>query len=308
MRYLIFLAVLFFVACNSNKNIQETPGGLKFEVIKEGKGEFAKKNDVVLYHWKVMDSNDSIWVNTFDTGLPTASLTGDPRIVKESPLKQMFRMVHPDDSIVINMTVGQYFNFVFNQPSPLNLDPSQKLKYQVKIQQILPVEGYSTMMEILSFRMKKKKIEEDGKQIDQFLTDKGLTFNKSATELRFLLNRKISKDSIGTGQTVTINWSTFLLDGRCVETTVESIAKKNGIYSTGKTYSPVQVVVDKSSEIKGLHLALKQLGKGDKGTFYIPSPLAYGKQGFGTLIKEDAILVFEIEILDVKDIKSSSGV
>ena len=64
-------------------------------------------------------------------------------------------------------------------------------------------------------------------------------------------------------------------------------------------YKPMDVVIDRSNVIPGWHLALKQLNEGAKGTFYIPSSLAYGKQGGGP-IGENSILVFDIEMVDIK--------
>jgi hypothetical protein len=41
------------------------------------------------------------------------------------------------------------------------------------------------------------------------------------------------------------------------------------------------------------------LNKGAVAKFYIPSTLAYGKQGSGSDIKPNSILIFDIEVLDV---------
>ena len=45
--------------------------------------------------------------------------------------------------------------------------------------------------------------------------------------------------------------------------------------------------------------ALKQMKKGSKGKFLIPSSLAYGKTGSGDRIKPNEILIFDVEIVDV---------
>ena len=45
--------------------------------------------------------------------------------------------------------------------------------------------------------------------------------------------------------------------------------------------------------------ALKEMKKGTKATVYIPSSLAYGKNGRSPEIKPDQILVFDMEVLDV---------
>jgi FKBP-type peptidyl-prolyl cis-trans isomerase FkpA len=46
---------------------------------------------------------------------------------------------------------------------------------------------------------------------------------------------------------------------------------------------------------------LKLLNKGAKGTFYIPSTLGYGPQQMSDVLKPNSILVFDLEMLDIKD-------
>ena len=47
---------------------------------------------------------------------------------------------------------------------------------------------------------------------------------------------------------------------------------------------------------------LKALNKGSKATVFIPSGLAYGPQGKNP-IKPNEVLVFELEVVDLKDKK-----
>lgn len=53
------------------------------------------------------------------------------------------------------------------------------------------------------------------------------------------------------------------------------------------------------SVILGWTDGLKQMKKGSKGKFFIPSSLAYGKTGSGDKIKPNEILVFDIEVVDI---------
>ena len=55
-----------------------------------------------------------------------------------------------------------------------------------------------------------------------------------------------------------------------------------------------------SGVIKGWQEAIPLLRKGGKGTFIIPSDLAYGSRGAGGVIAPNSVLVFEIELLDFK--------
>ena len=59
------------------------------------------------------------------------------------------------------------------------------------------------------------------------------------------------------------------------------------------TFAPNQV-------IKGWTEAMQLMGEGDKWELYIPSELAYGDSKRGQFITPGAVLVFTIEILEVK--------
>lgn len=52
--------------------------------------------------------------------------------------------------------------------------------------------------------------------------------------------------------------------------------------------------------IKGWQEAIRMLGKGGKGTFLIPSGLAYGERSVGEDITENSVLSFDVELLDFK--------
>ena len=52
--------------------------------------------------------------------------------------------------------------------------------------------------------------------------------------------------------------------------------------------------------IKGWQEAVRMLGKGGKGKFIIPSSLAYGDRKVGDVIPPNAVLVFDLELIDFK--------
>lgn len=52
--------------------------------------------------------------------------------------------------------------------------------------------------------------------------------------------------------------------------------------------------------IKGWQEAIQMMGKGGKGTFLIPSGLAYGERAVGDDISENSVLAFDMELIDFK--------
>jgi FKBP-type peptidyl-prolyl cis-trans isomerase FklB len=68
--------------------------------------------------------------------------------------------------------------------------------------------------------------------------------------------------------------------------------------SSYKRGEPVTFPV--SGVIKGWTEALQKMKVGDKWQLFIPSDLAYGEQGAGQTIGPNAVLIFEIELLEIK--------
>ncbi|NJO91314.1 MAG: peptidylprolyl isomerase, partial [Chloroflexia bacterium] len=55
--------------------------------------------------------------------------------------------------------------------------------------------------------------------------------------------------------------------------------------------------------IDGWEEGFSYMKKGGKARFIIPSELAYGKEGFSTIIPPYSSLLFEVELIDIKNNK-----
>ena len=68
------------------------------------------------------------------------------------------------------------------------------------------------------------------------------------------------------------------------------------------------MVAGNNDVIDGWEIALKYLGKQGKVSILIPSYLAYGERGSGNDILPNSVLIFDLEIMEIKrkqKIKSS---
>lgn len=113
-------------------------------------------------------------------------------------------------------------------------------------------------------------------------------------------------DSLKNDTTVYINYTGKLLNGLVFDTTIEKVAKDNGLYSASRSYAPVPVkMAAKYDEIRlsgneiidGFALTVKQMGDNEKGIGVFWSQLGYGTNGNGSAIPGYAPLVFEIELV-----------
>ncbi len=152
-------------------------------------------------------------------------------------------------------------------------------------------------------------------QIDKYIKADPLVFKNPVKPLKdtvfyYQQTAAPSKDEkkFENDTTIYINYTGKLLSGLVFDTTVEKVAKDNGLYSSSKSYAPVKVNWKKnwteitmgsneSSVISGFALTLSQMNPMEKGIGVFPSSLGYSYSGSGKAIPGYSPLIFEIEIV-----------
>ena len=90
------------------------------------------------------------------------------------------------------------------------------------------------------------------------------------------------------GSTVRVNYTGKLLNGQQFDSSL----------SPGR--EPFEFVIGQGSVIRGWDEGIPYFKEGGKGKLFIPSTLGYGEQGMGNQIPPNSILVFDIELVEVK--------
>lgn len=274
--------LLLLVACG--KNEKETPSGLKYTVIKAGDGVVPKKDEVLVFDYELRDSKDSVWGETFTEGIPAATKIADSsQMATEDGMTQMFRMLSVGDSVKTEMPVTDFFTKVVGAPPPPQVDTSLSVTYTLKVQDITTVDEFLKERETLFKKREARILEKDTKDIGDYLTGQNLTASQDTSGLQYIIH------SSGGGKKPSLD--------DCVE-----VKYSGRLLKTGEVFDEAErIAFPLNGVISGWKLGIPMLGKGDSATFYIPSKLAYGPQGIGGAIPPDAVLIFNVTLLDVKD-------
>lgn len=89
------------------------------------------------------------------------------------------------------------------------------------------------------------------------------------------------------GKTVSVHYKGQLADG----TVFDSSYKRN---------QPLEFPIGVGHVIPGWDEGIQLLQVGDKARLVIPSDLAYGERGAGGVIPPNAVLIFDVELMNVK--------
>ncbi|WP_456375017.1 FKBP-type peptidyl-prolyl cis-trans isomerase, partial [Methanocaldococcus sp.] len=93
----------------------------------------------------------------------------------------------------------------------------------------------------------------------------------------------------------------LVVDGKVIDTSIEDVAKENGIYSPEREYEPLGFIVGEGNLIEGFEEAVLNMEKGEEKTVTIPPEKGYGFR--------DERLIQEIpkEMFDTADFEPEEG-
>lgn len=120
-------------------------------------------------------------------------------------------------------------------------------------------------------------------EMDQLATG----FERTASGLRYQIIQKGNGDRAAKGKNVSVHYKGALANGQVFDSS----------YTRKK---PIDFPLGKGHVIEGWDEGIALLQVGDKARFVIPPHLGYGSRGAGGVIPPNAILVFDVELVDVK--------
>jgi len=140
---------------------------------------------------------------------------------------------------------------------------------------------------LLSFQTPEGMIFKEEQQLKKYVEDNKITAKPNSMGLYIIETQPGTGVKIDSGCQVKMNYRVSLLDGK-------------ELFSTFERPDPVKFEYGKRIDTPGFEYAVSTLKKGSKAKIIIPSSLAFGRSGSGTLVGPYQSLIYEVEIIDVK--------
>lgn len=101
--------------------------------------------------------------------------------------------------------------------------------------------------------------------------------------------------------TVTVNYTGRLLNGEVFDSSIEQVARDNGVYDPQRNYQPLKLALGTGrGAIAGFEFATSLMRPTEKIITIFPSRLGYGSQSDGP-VPPNSPMIFEIELLGVRN-------
>lgn len=148
-------------------------------------------------------------------------------------------------------------------------------------------------------------LQRDKEAIEKFLKENPISSVKEYSEpiegfyMFWQVSTKETRNNLLRGDTVSVNYVGKTLDKKIFDTSIEQVARDNGIFNSTRKYQPLRYAIGYGFTITGFEFALSMMHAGEKATVIFPSRLGYGSQASGG-IPANSPLIFELELVQVK--------
>jgi FKBP-type peptidyl-prolyl cis-trans isomerase len=290
--YLSTICILALSACNTP--FKKTADGTMYKVISTKKGAKLMNGNTMELN-VVTKYNDSLLGSSYEDGVPQLSMYDTANF--PAPYKEIFKNIHVGDSVVIKMPTDSIIAKGQGQAPPF-MKKGQFIYQYFTISNVYTTKEQVDSVQKMYISLKLKndsiaaiaQIAKDSKVIDEFLAKNKITTVK-AEKGTYVQILEPGTGTLTDSSVLMVNYTGKPLEG--------GAAFDSNTDSSFRHVEPYPVNLRFQEVIPGWLDGLKLLRKGAKAKFYVPSSLGYGKRGNGEMIKPNANLAFDIQVVDV---------
>jgi len=258
-----------YLTDNVITNAQKQPSGLYFiPVTTNATAPLATANQVlsILYTGKLL--NGTVFGSSSQNDdMPLSFRYGVDRLI--SGVEEGLSLMHKGDKAILLIPSG----LAYGANSSTSIPANSIIRFEVELVDLNPTFAVP-----------------DDNLITRYLTkNKITTAQKQASGLYFVpTTLNPAGTPVTAGKTASVLYTGKFLNGKVFDST------------TLRNNVPFDVLVGAKKVIPGFDEGLSLMRKGEKATLLIPSALAYGPAGSNPGIDPNTVLVFDIEVVDVK--------
>ena len=283
------LATAFLAWGCSGVGFKKTKTGMEYKIISNGKDSLLRTGDFVKFNYRISYNDSTIAASYgFIPGYDMVDST--PRYHDFSEISHELRV---GDSVICFMLADSLATRGMQLPPYFKKGTKQKMT--LKVLQVIK-GGREGALADYQKELEKYKDRELA-QIERFLTDKKITAQKVDNSVFVETIQQGTGPKADSGKYVGIKYTgTILETGRAFDSNVDSTKQ-----TIRHDMAPYYFVSKVNGAIMGMLSGVATMNLGGKSRIYIPSILGYGPQGSPPAIGPNEKLIFEVDLVDVKD-------
>jgi len=289
---LLGLCLINGTSCKNSGGFKKTKSGLEYQIVRDEPGtQKPQPGDFVEINVIVRTKDTVLMDSRKNMGKPVEFQMQHPQ-PKGDPIEGIMLMTK-GDSAVFRIPIDSMIKP--GQPLPPFLKKGGMMEYDVVLVSIKTLEEKKAEDQVKVANQKGF----DDSILQDYFTKNNIHPSKTASGLYYSITKEGSGNTPQKGQSVTVNYTGKTMDGMPFDSNVDTNFHHK---------QPFTVALGQGRVIPGWDEGLALLKKGSKATLYIPSTLAYGPQSPTPKIAPNSILIFDVEVTDIKDAKPEANV
>ncbi len=297
MKKVLYIGIIVLMAACSGNNSFTTEGGIEVKYVEKGDGDLASDSLVSLYYMSY-ETEDGKALKKVDMNNPLPLKVNKENEAGLGDLYSIFTQLRTGDSVHFELNAADLFSKTFRAPLPDSISAESNIKFQLSYIDQVTEEGYYEFMQKKTEELASKQILIDSEILDKYLSDNNIEAKSTESGLRYVVTQEGTGPKPEIGQSVSVDYAGWVLDGPYFDTSIKEVAEEQGLYNPNRQYQPYTYPLG-GQVIDGWNEGLALLNEGSKARLYIPSTLGYGSRGSGQIIKPNSILVFDVELVKV---------
>ncbi|MCU0338711.1 MAG: FKBP-type peptidyl-prolyl cis-trans isomerase [Spirosomaceae bacterium] len=280
----VSMAVLGLGSCDKFR-VSVTDSGLKYQFHDQNEGGRKPKiGDILTMHLAIKTSKDSSLRDTQKEGRPLQIMLQTPPF--KGSFEEGLAMLAKGDSASFFVNADSLFTKM-GQPLPAGIVKGSDIQFVVRLMEVQNEQEFQKAQA----SAREGQVKKDADIIDAYVAKNGLKTVETASGLNYVVVKEGTGAKPVAGQMVSVHYVGKLLDGK------EFDSSYKNSQSGGK---PIDFPIGQQMVIPGWEEGIMSMRKGGKSTFIIPSGLAYGEQGSPGAIPANSVLIFDVELVDIK--------
>jgi len=290
MRNVYYTTILFITLFSCVDREKVLDNGVELKYFKNGSGQEIEDGQIVMINLQYFDYDGNELLNK--VGNDPVVLQKDSSWESNGIIYNVIDNLVKGDSVFFQLTTEQFFK---NAPQSVEVPDSVKNKmisFYCGIQDVMSQNEFEDFQRIQYEKMQQEMEQQSNDQlsidlelIDNYLKENNITAKSVDSGLRYVITKMGSGENAAPGDNVTVHYTGMLLNGEKFDSSLD----RN---------QPFSFQLGQGMVIRGWDEGITYFNKGSEGTLYIPSTLGYGASGAGGVIPPNAVLIFEIQVLD----------
>lgn len=279
--------VLLGASC-TNASYKKTKSGMEYKIFEgDKKGASLKPGDIVKFQYKIT-YKDSVVATSYGVipGYDMVDSAGRPHDFSE-----VLKMMKVGDSLV---TIQYYDTLAAINPmqAPPFMKKGDKLKTTVKLLGAFKSRD-SVMMD---YQAEIEKYRNTELAVIKKYLDKNNIKAELMNGVYVEVQQKGTGEPAAAGKEVSVKYTGYNFEGKFFDSNVDSTKQ-----TQRHPLEPFSFIAGQQGAIAGMLQGVTAFNKGGKGRLFIPSIMAYGPQGQAPAIKPNENLIFDMEVVDVRN-------